>query len=156
MGSEMCIRDSPELATIPAVRITVSLSEIASGTTASTVNWASGITYRTVTSMYDATEGTRLVAPVSGLYLAHASLGFEANTVGTRSVSIAINGANSNAACFDRDDATTDGATFVNVTCPVRLDAGEFISITVTQTSGVTLGFTGFEAASLTWVGSLD
>jgi hypothetical protein len=37
----------------------------------------------------------------------------------------------------------------------VRLDAGELITATVTQTSGAALGFNGFESASLTWVGSL-
>ena len=65
------------------------------------------------------------------------------------------NGSNANPACFDRDQATSDGATFVNVSCPVRLNAGEFITITVTQTSGGDLGFNGFESASLTWLGRL-
>lgn len=145
----------PEIAAIPAVRITGSASEIASGSTASTVNWGGGTTYRTVASMYDATEGTRMVAPVSGLYLAHASLGFDPNAAGVRSVGIAINGINTNPACFDRDQAASELATFVNVSCPVRLDAGDFVTITVTQTSGAPLGFSGFESASLTWVGSL-
>lgn len=142
----------PEVAVIPAVRITGSAALIPD-TAVTTVNWGSGQTYETVSTMYDPTQGTRMVAPVSGLYLAHASLGFNANTTGTRSVAIAINGSNSNPACFDRDQATTDGATFVNVSCPVDLDAGEFITITVTQTSGGDLAFNGFESASLTWLG---
>jgi hypothetical protein len=145
----------PELAVIPAVRIVGSATLVPTGTTATTLNWGSGITYRTDASMYDAAEGTKLVAPVSGLYLAHASIGFNANATGTRSVSIAINGVNANTACFDRDQATVDGATFVNASCPVRLNAGEFITTTVTQTSGGDLGLNGFESASLTWLGSL-
>jgi hypothetical protein len=144
----------PELAVIPAVRITGSATLVPNNTI-TTVNWGSGFQYRTVASMYDTVEGTRLVAPVSGLYLAHASLGFATNATGTRSVSIAINGSNSNPACFDRDQAAVDGATFVNASCPVRLNAGEFITTTVTQTSGGDLGFNGFESASLTWLGSL-
>jgi hypothetical protein len=145
----------PEVALIPAVRITGSAATIPS-TTVTTVNWGSGQQYETVASMYDPAEGTRLVAPVTGLYLAHASLGFDANTTGTRSAAIATNGNNSNPACFDRDQATSDGAVFVNVSCPIRLTAGEFITITVTQTSGGDLGFNGFESASLTWLGSLS
>jgi hypothetical protein len=146
----------PEIAVIPAVRIVGSAPNIPTGTSpAIPVVWGSGQTYETVATMYDPTQGTQMVAPVAGLYLAHASLGFDANATGTRSAAIAINGNNSNPACFDRDQATSDGATFVNVSCPVRLSAGEFITITVTQSSGGDLGFNGFESASLTWLGSL-
>ena len=144
----------PEIAVIPAVRILGSSASIPD-TTITTVNWSSGQQFETVASMYDPAEGTKLVAPVSGLYLAHASLGFNANATGTRSAAIAINGSNSNPACFDRDQATSELATFVNVSCPVRLNAGEFVTVTVTQTSGGNLGFNGFESASLTWLGSL-
>ena len=125
--------------------------------TVTTVNWGSGQQYETDASMYDPAEGTRLVAPVSGLYLAHASLGFNGNDVGVRAVAIATNGSNSNPACFDRRAAASPTlATFVNATCVVRLNAGEFITATVTQTSGGALGFNGFESASLTWLGSLS
>ena len=97
-----------------------------------------------------------MVAPVTGLYLAHASLGFDGNATGVRTVSIAINGSNSNTACFDRrGSASATLAAFVNATCVVQLNAGQFITATVTQTSGVPLGFNGFESASLTWIGSL-
>ena len=51
--------------------------------------------------------------------------------------------------------ASFDPAAFVNATCVVRLNAGDFITTTVTQTSGAALGFNGFESASLTWLGSL-
>jgi hypothetical protein len=145
----------PELAVIPAVRITASVTSVPD-TTVTTVNWGSGQQYETVASMYDPTEGTKMVAPVTGLYLAHASMGFNPSSTGVRTAAIATNGSNSNPACFDRDDATSTLATFVNVTCPVRLNAGEFVTITVTQTSGAPLGFNGFESASLTWLGSLS
>jgi hypothetical protein len=145
----------PEEAVIPAVRITGSATLVPNNTI-TTLNWGSGFTYRTVASMYDTAEGTKLVAPVTGLYLAHASIGFNANPTGTRSVAIAINGSNSNPACFDRDQATVDGATFVNASCPVRLNAGEFITTTVTQTAGGDLGLNGFESASLTWLGRVS
>lgn len=144
----------PEIAVIPSVRILGSAATIPD-TTITTVNWASGQNFETVASMYDPAEGTKLIAPVSGLYLAHASIGFNANDTGTRSAAIATNGSNSNPACFDRDQATSELATFVNVSCPVRLNAGDFVTVTVTQTSGAGLGFNGFESASLTWLGSL-
>jgi len=144
----------PEVAVIPAVRITGSAATIPD-TTVTTVNWGSGQQYETVPTMFDPTEGTKLVAPVTGLYLAHASLGFDPSPTGVRTAAIAINGNNSNPACFERDEATSTLATFVNATCPVRLNAGEFITITVTQTSGTPLGFNGFESASLTWLGRL-
>jgi hypothetical protein len=145
----------PEIGVIPAVRITGSAATIPSDT-ATPVNWGTGQQFETVASMYDPAEGTRLVAPVAGLYLAHASLGFNGNAAGVRTVGIAINGSNSNPACFDRRAAASDTlATFVNATCVVRLDAGQFITATVTQTSGTPLGFNGFESASLTWLGSL-
>lgn len=145
----------PELAVIPAVRITGSAVDIPD-TTVTTVNWGSGQQYETVDSMFDPAEGTKLVAPVSGLYLAHASIGFDGAGAGVRTVAIAVNGNNSNPACFDRRvTASSTLATFVNATCVVRLDAGQFITTTVTQTSGGPLGFNGFESASLTWIGSL-
>ncbi|GAW49478.1 MULTISPECIES: hypothetical protein [unclassified Nocardioides] len=145
----------PELAVIPAVRITGSAADIPDSTV-TTVNWGSGQQYETVASMFDPAEGTKLVAPVSGLYLAHASLGFDPSATGVRTVAIATNGSNSNPACFDRRaSASSTLATFVNATCVVRLNAGEFVTATVTQTSGAALGFNGFESASLTWLGSL-
>ena len=144
-----------ELGVVPAVRINGSAASIPD-TTVTTVNWGSGQQFETVATMYDPTEGTKLIAPVTGLYLAHASLGFNANATGVRTVSIAINGSNSNPACFDRQDsASASLATFVNATCVVRLNVGEFVTATVTQTSGGPLGFNGFESASLTWLGKL-
>ena len=144
-----------ELGVLPAVRILGSSATIPD-TTVTTVNWGSGQQFETVTTMFDPVEGTRLVAPVTGLYLAHASIGFDPNATGVRTVAIAINGSNSNPACFDRQDsASASLATFVNATCVVRLNAGEFVTATVTQTSGGALGFNGFESASLTWLGKL-
>ena len=96
----------PEIATIAALRI-VGSAQVVPTATVTTVGWGSGQTYETVASMYDPAEGTRMFAPVTGVYLAHASMGFNANTTGTRSAAIAINGSNSNPACFDRDQATT-------------------------------------------------
>lgn len=145
----------PEIAKIPAVRIVGSAQSIPDATV-TTVFWGSGQTYESESTMYDPAEGTKMVAPITGLYLAHASLGFDPNATGVRTVSIAINGSNSNPACFDRQDsASSTLATFVNATCVVRLSAGEFITATVTQTSGAPLGFNGFESASLTWMGTL-
>lgn len=144
-----------ELGVLPAVRIVGSSATIPD-TTVTTVNWGSGQQFETVPTMFDPAEGTKLVAPVTGLYLAHASLGFNPNATGVRTVAIAINGSNSNPACFDRQDsASASLATFVNATCVVRLNAGEFVTATVTQTSGGALGFNGFESASLTWLGKL-
>ena len=145
-----------EQGVLPAVRIVGSATSVPDGTTASTLNWGSGVSYQTDPTMYDPVEGTKLVAPRTGLYLAHASIGFNQNATGIRTVSIAINGVNANTACFDRDQAASSGATFVNATCPVRLTQGEFITITVTQTSGADLGLNGFESASLTWLGNLS
>ena len=147
----------PEIAVIPAVRIVGSGMDVPD-TTVTTVNWGTGSTHNTIgTGMFDGAEGTKLIAPVTGLYLAHASLGYDGNAAGVRTVSIAINGANSNPACFDRRaSASSTLATFVNASCPVKLNAGEFITITTTQTSGVPLGFNSFESASLTWIGSLS
>ena len=147
----------PEVAVIPAVRIVGSAPDIPNlgPAGATTVDWGTGQSYETVSTMFDPTEGTEMVAPTSGVYLATASLGFDFNATGTRSVTLAINGAATNPACFDRDQATSDGATFVNASCPVRLFAGDFITVKVTQTSGGNLGFNGFESASLTWLGSI-
>lgn len=144
-----------ELGVVPAVRIAGSATTIPD-TIVTTVNWGSGQSFETVATMYDPAEGTSLVAPVTGLYLAHASIGFNGNAAGVRTVAIAIDGANTNPACFDRrGSASATFATFVNATCVVRLNAGEFVTATVTQTSGSALGFSGFESASLTWIGNL-
>ena len=97
---------------IPAVRITGSATSVPNDTV-TTVNWGSGQQYETDASMYDPAEGTRLVAPQSGLYLAHASLGFNGNDIGVRAVAIATNGSNSNPACFDRRAAASRHARHV-------------------------------------------
>jgi hypothetical protein len=144
----------PELAVIPAVGVSGSATTILDDTV-TTLNWGGSFNYRTVASMYDTGQGTRFVAPVTGLYLAHISVGFAANPTGVRTVAVAINGSNSNPACFDRDVAATALPTFVNVTCAVRLNVGAFVTATVTQTSGAALTTSGFETASLTWLGSL-
>lgn len=148
----------PEIGVAPAVRVYGSGTSVPTGTPTggTTLNWGSGVTYQTVGSMYDVAEGTRLVAPVTGLYLAQVSIGFSPNSTGIRTVGISINGVTSNPACFDRDQASSGGAAFVNATCPVRLSAGQFVTTTVTQTSGGTLSLSGFESASLTWLGSLS
>jgi len=146
----------PEEAVIPAVRITGSATTVENDTI-TTVNWGTGQQYETVGTMYDPAEGTKLVAPVAGLYLAHASLGWNGNATGVRTVAIATNGSNSNPACFDRRAAASATlATFVNATCVVKLNQGEFVTATVTQTSGGPLAFSGFESMSLTWLGSLS
>jgi hypothetical protein len=144
----------PELAVIPAVAVAGSATTVPD-TAVTTLDWGGSFTYRTVASMYDTAERTKLVAPVSGVYLAHISFGFATNPTGLRTAAVAVNGSNSNPACFDREQATSAGATFVNVTCAVRLNANQFVTATVTQTSGGPLGSSGFETASLTWLGSL-
>lgn len=151
----------PELDAVPAVRIVGSVTSVPNDVI-TTVNWGFDQTYETEATMFDPAEGTRLVAPVTGIYLAHASIGFNGENnagevTGVRTVGIAINGSNSNPACFDRRAAASETlSTFVNATCPVRLNAGQFITATVTQTSGVPLSFNGFESMSLTWISSLS
>lgn len=146
----------PELDAIPAVRIVGSATSVPNDVI-TTVNWGTGQTYETEGTMFDPAEGTKLVAPVTGIYLAHASIGFNGDADGVRTVAIAINGSNSNPACFDRRiSASPTLATFVNASCPVLLTAGQFVTATVTQTSGDPLGFNGFESMSLTWISSLS
>lgn len=144
----------PEHGVVPAVRVTGSTTSVPD-TTITTLNWGSTRSYETVSTMYDETTGQTFTAPVDGLYLAHASVGFNPNATGVRTVGIAINGSNSNPACFDRDQASATLSTFVNATCVIDLDAGEFVSTTVTQTSGGALSLSGFESASLTWIAPL-
>lgn len=146
----------PEQGLVPAVRVDVSTTSVPD-TTVTTLDWGPFHTYESVSTMYDETTGNRqrLTAPVAGLYLAHVSVGFDPNATGVRTVAIAINGSNSNPACFDRDQATATLATFVNATCVIDLAAGEFVTTTVTQTSGGPLALSGFESASMTWIAPL-
>lgn len=145
-----------ELEVIPSVRIVSTATDVPHNVTSGTViEWGTGVSYESVDGMYDPAEGTRLVAPVDGIYQATATLGFQANGTGTRSVNIAIGDVNTNPACFDRDQAAADGSTFVHLSCPVALAAGNFVTIRATQTSGVSLGFSGYDSVSLTWVGQL-
>lgn len=147
----------PELGVVPAVRVTNTSTTVPHNvSTGTVVNWGAGITFETVDSMYDAAEGTRLVAPVDGIYQATATLGFDANATGTRSANLALNDINTSPACFDRDQAAVDGSTFVHLSCPVRLFAGQFVTVRATQTSGAPLGFSDFDSASLTWIGRLS
>lgn len=138
----------------PAVRVVGSATSIPD-TTVTTLDWGGTTSYETVTSMYNEAVGQQFVAPVGGIYLAHASVGFNPNATGVRTVGIAIAGNNSNPACFDRDSAATTDSTFVNVTCVINLSAGQFVTTTVTQTSGGALLLSGVETASLTWIAPL-
>jgi hypothetical protein len=124
--------------------------------TVTTLNWGSGATI-TVEGMYDSLEGTRMVAPVTGIYLVHASVGFSGNATGARTLTIAPGNPSQMQDCSDRRvSAGASVTTFVTTACVIGLLAGQFVTIEVTQTSGVNLTLTNQESASMTWVGSLN
>ncbi|MFC6344585.1 hypothetical protein ACFP8W_21565, partial [Nocardioides hankookensis] len=151
----------PEIGVIPAVRV----DGVSSPTTipsdavnASVLNWGPFHTYETVASMYDESAGgrTQLVAPVDGLYLVSATIGYApTDPDGFRTVNIAKNGVNGNPACVDRDPGFADTNNFITTSCVTELDAGEFVTIRTLQNSGSALALSTFESASMTWVGHL-
>ena len=145
-----------ELDVVPAVRVDGAVGPILTGGVPTSLDWGTSSTYETRPSMYDENPGQRqrLTAPIAGFYLVSANVGFAPNDVGTRSVNIAVGGNNTDPACFDRDHGFLGGNNFVGTSCVVALSAGQFVTIQVVQDSGVSLALTGFESASMTWVGN--
>ena len=145
-----------ELDVVPAVRVDGAVSPVLTGAVPTTLDWGSTSTYETRPGMYDENPGQRqrLTAPIAGFYEVSANVGFAPNDTGTRSVNIAINGVTIAPACFDRDHGFSGGNNFVGTSCVVALSAGQYVTIQVVQDSGVSLALTGFENASMTWVGN--
>jgi hypothetical protein len=141
---------------IPAARVTHSSAQ-------SIPDFPPGATLAFDTEHYDtasmhdnATNNSRLTAPVTGIYAVTAEVDWTSNATGTRELTLMKNGST-----FIADD-DTDGISVVfggqsqSVTAQVRLVAGDYVEVGVLQTSGGSLnvmsaGETSPEF-SLTWL----
>jgi hypothetical protein len=141
---------------IPATRVTHSSAQ-------SIPDFPPGATLAFDTERYDtanmhnnATNNSRLTAPVNGIYAVTAEVDWTPDATGTRELTLMKNGST-----FIADD-DRDGISVVlggqsqSVTAQVRLVAGDFVEVGVLQTSGGSLnvmsaGETSPEF-SLTWL----
>jgi hypothetical protein len=141
---------------IPATRVTHSSAQ-------SIPDFPPGATLAFDTERYDtasihdnATNNSRLTAPVNGVYAVTAEVDWTPNTTGTRELTLMKNGSTF-IADDDRDGiSTVFGGQSQSVTAQVQLVAGDYVQVGVLQTSGGSLsvmsaGETSPEF-SLTWL----
>jgi hypothetical protein len=141
---------------IPAARVTHSTAQ-------SIPDFPPGATLAFNTERYDtasihdnATNNSRLTAPVTGIYAVTAEVDWTPNATGTRELTLMKNGSTF-IADDDRDGiSVVFGGQSQSVTAQVRLVAGDYVEVGVLQTSGGSLnvmsaGETSPEF-SLTWL----
>jgi hypothetical protein len=141
---------------IPATRVTHSSAQ-------SIPDFPPGATLAFNTERYDtasmhdnATNNSRLTAPVTGIYAVTAEVDWTPDATGTRELTLMKNGSTF-IADDDRDGiSVVFGGQSQSVTAQVRLVAGDFVEVGVLQTSGGSLnvmsaGETSPEF-SLTWL----
>jgi hypothetical protein len=95
--------------------------------------------------VWSTTRPTSLVAPVEGVYIATASVVFQSNGSGTRSLWIAPAGAPTEPYNGEQQSAVTEGGQSgeLTVTAILRLGANEAVSMVARQNSGVDLQVLG-------------
>jgi hypothetical protein len=124
---------------VPALRVTGAAASVVNATeTAMSFNAEVGTD---PWGMWVVGSATRITIPLDGWYTFTAWGSFAANTTGVRGVKVRQGGTTSLA--MDRVPATGAGTTEITVsTGPVSLAAGNFVELTVEQTSGGNLNVT--------------
>ena len=102
--------------------------------------------------LFDLANGSRLVAPIAGIYEITGGIDWAINATGERTTAISING--TAVAARVRDEASA-GRHAQNVATLVHLAAGDFVQLEGTQTSGGNLEAVNFLTTFLAmrWVG---
>lgn len=127
--------DTTDLAAVPAVRAYRSAALGAFNADWTAVPFDTDVFDNA--SMHDTvTNPTRLIAPVTGLYLVTGQIMWEANATGVRWVRITKNGAIQN---HVSQSAASSQQTVQNITALLSLTAGQYVEIEGYQNSGETL-----------------
>jgi hypothetical protein len=126
--------DATELATVPTVRVRRTTTQTIANNSPTDISFT---TETWDTAGFHSGNGVDLFAPVDGVYLITGSVIFQGNANGYREIELT---ANQQPVADDQDDARTAGAINIqNVSTVYRLNAGDFVRMTVLQTSGISL-----------------
>jgi hypothetical protein len=100
---------------------------------------------------------SRLIAPISGIYLYECSARWAFNAAGIRFIQPRANGTSFPFLTAVTTTAVASGEHYQAVTCTVPLAAGEYVEMRVFQSSGAALNLQGGNAtyAALTWLGNV-
>jgi hypothetical protein len=105
--------------------------------------------------MHSDAQSSRLTAPVTGIYEVSANIIWAVDATGGRDVYLRKNGSAANLVADQQGFAST-GALGQSVSAVVRLEAGDYVEVAVTQTSGGNLNVTktaeGSPEFSMTWL----
>lgn len=109
-------------------------------------------------AMHDnASNNTRLVAPIDGLYSVHANIIWPVNDVGGRFLGIVSSRMGPSATASAAEGVGFEHDQSVSTIVPMK--AGDYVEIVVSQTSGTALTLEKVESASpeasMTWIGRL-
>src|SRR5215204_2490654 len=107
----------------------------------------------------NATNNSRMTAPIAGVYVISTSVDWTANATGERRLRLRVNGNNTQLIASDIEDSSP--VRFQTVATVYRLAAGDYVEAVVKQTSGgalnagasANLGFDRKELA-MAWVGT--
>lgn len=139
----------------PSVRVydIVGDGSIADGT-ATTLSWEAE-TYDTASLHSTVTNPSRLRAPVQGLYLVTANAQWSTSIVGYRQIILFVNGVRTTTE-LHQANGSADGYVYMSTSDMLVLDAGDYVEMKVTQSSGGALTLFGSSidesSASLTWL----
>jgi hypothetical protein len=123
-----------KLATVPTVRLRRTTTQTIPNNSPTDISFT---TETWDTAGFHSTNSTDVFAPVDGVYLITGSAIFQGNATGYRELEITVN---QQPIADDQDDAMTAGAIDIpNVSTAYRLNAGDFVRMTVVQTSGGSL-----------------
>jgi hypothetical protein len=127
-----------KLAAVPSVRVLLSTSGTAVANGGNLVI-PFNVELHDNADMHSDAQPTRLVAPVAGIYGVSATVRWEGDTLGFRTVRILENGVNTAEVAGMVGAPNPEGGFFTaqNITGQVRLDAGEYVTVRADQTGVV-------------------
>ncbi|MGE5281856.1 MAG: hypothetical protein ACM3N0_05970 [Chloroflexota bacterium] len=146
-----------KLAAVPAVSVTNSAQQSIANVTVTHVSFDTE-TFDTA-ELHSASQPTRLTAPIDGIYEVSATVIFPSNATGTRSLELMLNEATTNPIAGMRVQANgASDLTELTASGLVELSAGEFVQVSVLQSSGNSLNVLGATQNakprfSMYWVG---
>lgn len=118
-------------------RVTLAVAQTIPAATSTVVNFGSE-TFDTGGLHDNATNPSRITAPVAGLYVVHGAAGFASNATGYRSARIVVSGVLRSIASVRADD-TPGLPTRLQVSDILMLAAGDYVELAVVHGAGAAL-----------------
>jgi hypothetical protein len=144
-----------DMATVPAARVTLGTdaNQIANSDQTALTPWNGTLNYND-DGLFDNQAGvTEMKAPIAGVYEVNGGAEWVANSTGQRFLAVQVN----NSCCYAASEvgAASSGETIQNVSDTLHLNAGDEVTLAVSQNSGGTLDLadTNGTFIAMHWVG---